>query len=84
MRGLPNVMYVGPTIVALGLKQNTIYRGLEAMPPQLVNLVNVKPMLASLFVPTVKIAEAKKNIMTNGTIENLAFSEVIKMMKGQR
>jgi len=77
----PNFMYIGPTIISIGLKRNTIYRGVDAMPVQLKNLVATTPMLSSLYVPTGRLAEARKNLTKVGAIERIAFNELVKMTK---
>ena len=76
----PNFMYIGPTILPVGLKRNTLYRGVDAMPVQLKNLVQTTPMLSSLYVPTVRLAQARDNLKKKGTIEYLAFNTLMKMI----
>ncbi len=80
----PNFMYIGPTIISVGLKKNTLYQGEGSMPPQLRSLVQTTPMLASLFVPTARLAAAKESIKTRGSIEFLSAQTLRKMMRGQQ
>jgi len=80
----PNFMYIGPSILPLGLKMNTLYRGIESMPPQLRNLINIEPMLTSLYVPTAKLGTARRGLKVKGAIEYLAWRQIIKMVEGER
>lgn len=79
MNNPPNYIYIGPNAGLLGLKKATIYRG-EEMPVQLKNLVQTKPLLASLFVPTARCAVAEQNMKKIGSIEYLAAQEIVKMV----
>lgn len=75
-----NYCYIGPTVARMGLKKTTLVIGAEP-PPQLKSLIELKPMLGVLFVPTGKIAIARKNMERRGTIENSAAEEIIKMAR---
>jgi hypothetical protein len=52
------------------------------MPVQLRNLVQTKPILASLFIPTARCAVAEENMKKIGTIEYLAVQEIVKIVTG--
>lgn len=73
----PNWMYIGPTVARIGLKHSTLVLGAEP-PPQLRSLMELKPVVKSLFVPTTKVGNARRAMETRGTIENIAAEEVIK------
>lgn len=70
-------MYIGPTVARIGLKKSTLVLGSD-LPPQLVSLVALKPVIASLYVPTARVAQARINMRRPGTLENIAAEEVIK------
>jgi hypothetical protein len=72
-----NYIYIGPTVARIGLKKSTIVLG-STPPPQLLSLMQLKPIIGSLFVPTAKTAEARANMQRKGTLENIAAEEVIK------
>jgi hypothetical protein len=73
----PNYEYIGPTVARIGLKTRTLVLGNEP-PPQLRSLIDLKPIVAVLFVPTNKVGQAIANKAKKGTIEHLASEEVIK------
>ena len=73
-----NYVYIGPTAARLGLVRSTLVIGSQP-PPQLLSLVNLKPMVRSLFVPTSKLAEARKRMKTEGTIEWMSAQEISRM-----
>lgn len=73
-----NYIYIGPTVAKMGLKKSTIIKG-SIPPPQLQSLIDLKPMIKSLFIPTAKIAEARDKVDRLGTIENLAAQAVVEM-----
>lgn len=82
MMNLPtqNWMYIGPNILRLGLKFNTLYL-VEELPPGLEKLVKDNPILATLYVPTSQISRAIANIPKPGTAENLAYSQIMTVTK---
>ncbi len=73
---LVNFIYIGPTIARLGIKSNTLVLGVEP-PPQLKSLIDLKPVVKTLFVPTSKCSEARRAMGRRGTIENIAATEII-------
>lgn len=75
-----NWCYIGPTAARLGLKKSTLVLGSEPL-PQLKELMELKPVLRALFVPTSKLAVARRNMERRGTIENTAAGEVIKLLR---
>lgn len=75
-----NYIYIGPNAGLLGLKKATLYRGPE-MPVQLKNLVQTKPIIASLFVPTARTAVTEANMKKQGTVEYLAVQEIVKIVR---
>jgi hypothetical protein len=70
-------IYVGPTIARLGIRRSMIVIG-NVHPPPLKNLIELKPIVNALFVPTSRCREARTNVNTAGTIEHKATQEVIK------
>lgn len=70
-------MYIGPTVARIGLKKSTLVLGSEPL-PQLLSLIQLKPVIASLYVPTARVAQARINMRRPGTLENIAAEEVIK------
>jgi|AmaraimetP72IA01_FD_contig_21_22916984_length_438_multi_14_in_0_out_0_1 hypothetical protein len=72
-----NYMYIGPTVARIGLKGNTLVLGAEP-PPQLKSLMELKPIIQTLFVPTSKVAEARRAKARRGTIEFMATEEILK------
>lgn len=80
MSKIENYIYIGPTVARIGLKKSTLVLG-STPPPQLLSLIELKPTIRSLFVPTVRTAEARANMRIKGTLENIAAEEVIKFGK---
>lgn len=83
---LPNFIYIGPNAVPIGLIRGTLYRGSD-LPPQIKSLIDTNPKLSSLFVPTERLVLVKHNVKKQGTIENLAATDInnlIRTMKEQR
>jgi hypothetical protein len=79
-----NMVYIGPTIARIGLKQNTIIMGREML-PQLKSVVETHPVVASLYVSPDKVARARRNLTTAGTLENVAAQTLLdyaKTLKG--
>jgi len=70
-------MYMGPSIPKLGIRRHLLILGSEP-PPQLLSLIETKPMLRSLVVPSFKVAEAAEKVNTRGSLEWLAAQEVLK------
>jgi hypothetical protein len=73
-----NYIYIGPTAAKLGLVKSTLVLG-AIPPPQLLSLINLKPMIRALFVSTEKCAVARQNMDRQGTIEWLATQEIIRL-----
>jgi len=73
-----NSMWIGPTIVKLGIRRGMLVVGDEP-PPQLKNLLDTKPMYRSLFIPTSRITEARERIKVVGSLENLSTLEIQKL-----
>jgi hypothetical protein len=73
-------MYIGPNIFPLGLKFNTLF--LEAtLPPGLAQYVGANPIVATLYVPTSQLSQAKANITKKGTAENIAYQKMLDIAK---
>lgn len=79
----PNYIYVGPTVARIGLKRSTLVLG-STPPPQLQSLIDLKPVIRSLYVPTAKAAQARINMRVLGTLEHVASEEVIKFNREKR
>lgn len=75
-----NYIYIGPTIARIGLKRSTLVIGAEP-PPQLKSLIELKPIIRALFVPTSKTMLARINMQKRGTIEYAAAEEVLNYAK---
>lgn len=75
-----NYIYIGPTVARIGLKKSTLILGSEP-PPQLRSLIDTKPVIGSLFVPTARTAQARINMRIVGTLEHIAAQEVIKFSR---
>jgi hypothetical protein len=73
----PNFIYIGPTIAMLGIRRSMIIMG-SIPPPPLKDLIELKPIVSALFVPTSRCNEARTNVRTPGTIEHKAVEEVRK------
>jgi len=69
-------IWMGPTIPRLGIRRNMVIKGRVA-PVQLRNIIETKPMLGSLFVPTEKITAVKASLKVRGSIHHMA-AEYIK------
>jgi hypothetical protein len=78
-----NSMYIGPSIPIIGLRGKMIILGSEP-PPQLKSLIQTKPVIGSLFVPTSKVFEAAERVKIKGTLENIAAGEVRKFNSERR
>jgi hypothetical protein len=76
-------MYIGPTVARMGLKSNTIIRGSTPI-PQLKNIIDIQPMVAALFIPTVQVGEARKRMKKKGSLEHLAAQKIIEIAKQQQ
>jgi hypothetical protein len=74
---IENYIYIGPTVARIGLKKSTIVLG-STPPPPLLSLIELKPVIGSLFIPTSRTAIARANMRRMGTLENIAAEEVIK------
>jgi hypothetical protein len=74
---IENWIYIGPTVARIGLKKSTLVLG-STPPPQLLSLMELKPVIKSLFIPTAKTAEARSRMRIKGTLENIAAEEIIK------
>lgn len=72
-----NYIYIGPTVARMGLVKSTLVLGVNP-PPQLLSLMELKPVIRSLFVPTERVAEARKSMVIEGSIEWIAAQEVVK------
>lgn len=77
-----NSMYIGPRIPSLGLKARLLVVGLDP-PPQLLSLIQTKPLVRSLFVPTDQVSEAIRKMMTRGSLENQAVKVILEFNKAQ-
>lgn len=75
-------MYIGPRIPSLGLKARLLVVGLDP-PPQLLSLIQTKPLVRSLFVPTDQVSEAIRKMMTRGSLENQAVKVILEFNKAQ-
>ena len=75
-----NYIYIGISVPPLGLKTNALY--LEStMPSTLKQYADLKPALNSLYIHTSLLAQAKKNIITKGTLEYIANQEMLAIAK---
>jgi hypothetical protein len=72
-----NYIYVGPSVPIIGLRSRTLVLGSDP-PPQLKNLMDTKPMIRSLFVPTKQVSEAIASMKVQGSIEWMAANEIVK------
>lgn len=53
-------------------------------PPQLKNLMDTKPMYRSLFIPTERLEEARRNLRVRGSLEQLSTAEITATIKDKR
>jgi hypothetical protein len=72
-----NYMYIGPSVPIIGLRSRTLVKG-STPPPQLMNLIETKPMIRALFVPTSRVSETIASMKMQGTLEWIAASEIVK------
>jgi hypothetical protein len=68
-------IWIGPTIPRLAIRKGMLIKG-SAPPPQLKNLMDTKPMLRSLFIPTGKLAEVRTRLMVEGSMEQISVKAV--------
>lgn len=73
----PNWIYIGPTLARLGLKKSSLVLG-SVPPPQLQSLIDLKPIVGSLFVPTYRAQTAIIRSRVAGSLEHIASQEVFK------
>jgi hypothetical protein len=73
----PTWIYIGPTIARIGLRRSMLILG-SIPPPPLRDLIELKPIVNALFIPTSRCREARTNVEKAGTIEHKAAAEVIK------
>ena len=70
------MVYVGPSLPKGVLNQFTVFRG--EFPPHIVTLMGKSESLKNLMVPVSKLSQARKEIMTKGSLLNLYASKVRK------
>lgn len=74
------VMYCGPTIPGI-VKSNAIFIG--EIPKRLKEKSNDNKYIKHLIVPISSITDFKKEVKIKGTVENVAYNEVLKLVKGE-
>lgn len=78
--GKPNFIYVGPNIAPIGLRTNMLFRGGEP-PAKLLEIMQAKPVVGSLFISTRNLAAAKKKLTEKGSLEYTAYKEMLAIAK---
>lgn len=74
-------MYIGPTIPGI-VKANTIYVG--ELPDKLDKLIEELPIVNNLVVPIDALTKAKKALSELGSVENVAYKQVMTYRKKER
>jgi hypothetical protein len=74
--GKPNFIYIGPSVVGWGLRQNTIYRGQKSFNPNFQKIAEEKPALKALLISTKKLAEARRKLEKKGSLEYIAAEQM--------
>lgn len=69
-------VYVGPSLPKGVLTQFTVFRG--EFPPHIAALMGKSESLKHLMVPVAKLSQARKEVMTSGSLLNLYASKVRK------
>jgi hypothetical protein len=72
-------MYCGPSISGI-VKSNAIFIG--NIPSRLKSKADENRYINYLIVPINGITEFKKAVKIPGTVENVSYNEVLKMIKG--
>jgi hypothetical protein len=78
--GKPNYIYIGPSVSAIGLKKNMLFRS-DELPSQLLPIVANKPAIKSLYVSTRDLAETAKRLATKGSLEYSANKEMLEIAR---
>ena len=74
------VMYCGPTIPGI-FKSNAIFIG--GIPNRLQEKSDENKYIKHLIVPVSSITDFKKEVKITGTVENVAYNEISKLVKGE-
>lgn len=68
------LIYIGPTLRAYGIIQNTVYIG--DIKTKFKDAIEKYPHITRLFVPLDKLGTARQNMAVRGTPENIAALEI--------
>jgi hypothetical protein len=78
--GKPNYIYIGPSVPAIGLKKNMLFRT-EELPSQLLQAAADKPIIKALYISTRDLAETTKRLNTKGSLEYTANKEMLEIAR---
>ena len=67
------VMYIGPTLRGVA-KSGAVFSG--GIPKKLEKLAAKKPIIKNLIVPISGIVQAKKDVVTEGTVAAVAYDRI--------
>ncbi len=73
------LIYCGPSLPGGLLQQHTIFKG--GIPGHLKDAIEKCPGIKALFVPPAKLAAVAAAIRSPGSLENLRYGEVLKLIK---
>lgn len=67
-------MYIGPNILAAGLKKNQVYIG----KPNFIELKKQYSLIDNLIIPLTDITVAMEDLDRRGSVKNLAKLQILK------
>ena len=77
----PARVYVGPSLPGGVLPQFTVFQG--ELPVPIVDLMGKCPSLSLLIVPVSQLSQARKDVITKGSLLNLYASKIRKEARGE-
>ncbi|PAQ15069.1 hypothetical protein CD798_08480 [Bacillaceae bacterium SAOS 7] len=76
------VIYIGESLPNGALQQFSIFK--NSVPVTLKTHFEQCPAIESLIIPISKLAEARKNLLVKGTVENVLNTQVQKYVRGEK
>lgn len=82
-QGQDNFIYIGPPL-GTGIKENAVFSGTrESVETCLKGTFEKYPQAKMLLIPTKKLAEAKMQVRSKGTLLNKYYTDVLSLSKGR-
>lgn len=80
LKDTKQTMYCGPTIPGI-VKSNAIFIG--EIPKRLQEKMKENGYVKHLIIPISSITDFKREVKKIGTVENVAYNEILKLAKGE-